>query len=78
MSQQERMTHRGFSVLVEWDDEDGLFFGDVEGLDEYTTIEVSGKTLDEARRAFVRLLDWHLDGDGVLAMEPVGAMAQSV
>ena len=56
---QQTMEYRGYTAWVEWTEEEGRYSGEV--LDTWGTIAFRGNTLEEARQAFRRILDWYLD-----------------
>jgi len=53
------MKYRGYTAWVEWVQEEGRYCGEV--MDTWGTIAFRGDTLEEARRAFWKILDWYLD-----------------
>ena len=44
------MSHRGYSAVIQYDDEDGLFFGRLAGIRD--GVGFHGQTVDELRAAF--------------------------
>ena len=61
---QHTFDYRGYTATVEWSDEDNGFVGQVEGLDEHTSIRIFAGAFPEAFEVFKELLDWYLDDDG--------------
>jgi predicted HicB family RNase H-like nuclease len=53
------MTYKGYSARVEYDDEDGLFFGRVAGIRD--GVNFHGETVTELKRAFGEAVDGYLD-----------------
>lgn len=52
------MSHKGYSARVEFDDDDGLFFGRVAGIDD--GVNFHGETVAELRAAFVEAVDGYI------------------
>src|SRR4029077_4181735 len=53
------MNHKGYAARVEYDDEDGLFFGRVAGIRD--GVNFHGETVAELRQAFHEAVDGYLD-----------------
>lgn len=54
-----RMTYKGYSARIDFDDEDGLFVGRVAGLRD--GVNFHGETVDELRAAFREAVDGYID-----------------
>lgn len=54
-----RMTYKGYSARVEFDDEDGLFVGRVAGLRD--GVNFHGETVPDLRAAFREAVDGYID-----------------
>ena len=52
------LQHRGYSARVEFDDEDGVFFGRIAGIADGVTFHAT--TVDDLRAAFVEAVDDYL------------------
>ena len=64
------MSHRGYSAVIQYDDEDGLFFGRLAGIRD--GVGFHGQTVDELRAAFheaVEDYNRHLRQDRQVAPE---------
>jgi predicted HicB family RNase H-like nuclease len=53
------LTHRGYSARVEFDAEDGLFFGTIASIND--SVGFHGSTVDELKAAFVEAVEDYLD-----------------
>jgi len=53
------MNHRGYTAHIEYDDEDGLFHGEVIDLRDVVTF--AGRSVDELRQAFHDSVDDYLE-----------------
>lgn len=53
------MTHKGYTGAVRFDDEAGIFHGEISGLRDVVTFQ--GKTVDELRDAFRESVDDYLE-----------------
>ena len=62
------MEYKGYIGRVEFDDEDGLFHGEVVNLRDVITFE--GKTVDELQQAFRDSIDDYLDFCAARGEEP--------
>ncbi|WP_430813991.1 hypothetical protein [Carboxylicivirga sp. RSCT41] len=59
------LKHRGFTGAVDWNDTDGLYYGQVKGV-EPDLVSYEGKTLEELEKDFQDALDLYLDTKGEL------------
>lgn len=55
------LRHRGFTGTVDWNDPDGLFYGQVKGI-EPDLVSYEGKTLQELETDFKEALKLYLEG----------------
>lgn len=53
------MSHKGYAARIEYDDDDGVFFGRLAGLRD--SVSFHGRTVDELRAAFVEAVDDYLE-----------------
>ncbi len=53
------MTYRGYSAVIDYDDEDGLFFGRLAGIRD--GVGFHGETVDELRAAFREAVDDYVE-----------------
>ena len=53
------MSHRGYLAVIEYDDEDGLFFGRLAGIRD--GVGFHGETVDELREAFREAVDDYIE-----------------
>ena len=53
------MSHRGYSAVIEYDDEDGLFFGRLAGIRD--GVGFHGQTVDELREAFREAVEDYIE-----------------
>ncbi|MDR2561905.1 MAG: hypothetical protein LBC63_09080 [Holophagales bacterium] len=56
------MEYRGYTAVVKWDDEYGLFDGEVLLANDKHGVHFSPYTIPEARKAFQELLDFYIEG----------------
>ncbi len=54
-----RMSYRGYSAVIEYDDEDGLFFGHLAGIRDGAGFH--GQTVDQLRQAFREAVDDYIE-----------------
>lgn len=62
------MSYKGYSARVEYDDEDGIFFGRVAGIRD--GINFHGETVEELRTAFHESIDGYLDVCARIGKDP--------
>jgi predicted RNase H-like HicB family nuclease len=55
------LKHRGFTGTVDWNDTDGLYYGQVKGI-EPDLVSYEGKTLEELEKDFKEALKLYLEG----------------
>jgi len=53
------MNYKGYSARVEFDDEDGIFFGKISGIKD--GVHFHGDTVEELRKSFRESVDGYLD-----------------
>jgi predicted HicB family RNase H-like nuclease len=53
------LSYKGYSARVEFDDEDGLFFGRVAGIND--GVHFHGETVEELRHAFREAVDGYVE-----------------
>ena len=53
------LAYEGYSARVEFDDEDGIFFGRISGIDD--GVNFHGETVRELRRAFREAVDGYVE-----------------
>jgi len=53
------LVYKGYSARVEFDDEDGLFFGRIAGIND--GVHFHGETVEELRRAFREAVDGYVE-----------------
>ncbi len=70
------MTHKGYSARVEYDDEDGLFFGRIAGIAD--GVGFHADTVEGLREAFHEAVDDYLDTCARLGREPQRAFSGQV
>lgn len=70
------MTHKGYSARIEYDDEDGIFFGRLAGIAD--VVGFHADTVDGLREAFHEAVDDYLDTCARLGREPQRAFSGQV
>ncbi len=70
------MTHKGYSARIEYDDEDGLFFGRIAGISD--GVGFHADTVEGLREAFREAVDDYLDTCARLGREPQRAFSGQV
>ena len=53
------MTYKGYSARIEYDDDDGIFFGRIAGIND--GVNFHGETVEELRAAFRESVDGYVD-----------------
>ena len=54
-----RMSYRGYTARIEYDDEDGVFFGRMAGVRD--GVNFHGDTVDDLRKAFHEAVDGYIE-----------------
>ena len=62
------MSYRGYSAVIQYDDEDGLFFGRLAGIRD--GVGFHGQTVDELRAAFREAVDDYIDTCAKIGKSP--------
>ncbi len=70
------MTHKGYSARIEYDDEDGVFFGRLAGIAD--VVGFHADTVEGLREAFREAVDDYLDTCARLGREPQRAFSGQV
>lgn len=70
------MTHKGYSARIEYDDEDGVFFGRLAGIAD--VVGFHADTVGGLREAFREAVDDYLDTCARLGREPQRAFSGQV
>lgn len=71
-----KMTYKGYTARIDYDDEDGIFFGRLAGIRD--TIGFHADTVDELRRAFHEAVDDYLETCTKLELSPQKAYSGQV
>ena len=64
------LTHKGLTARVEFDAEDGIFWGKVLGLPDQVSITFEGQTVQELRQDFENAVDFYLQECTRKGIEP--------
>lgn len=62
------LEHKGYRAQVEFDDEDGIFFGRLVGIND--SVSFHGETAPELRAAFREAVDDYVQACGRIGKEP--------
>ena len=65
------LTHKGLTARVEFDADDGIFWGKVLGLPDQISITFEGQTVAELRQDFQRAVDFYLEECVRTGVEPI-------
>jgi len=65
------LTHKGLTARVEFDADDGIFWGKVLGLPDQISITFEGLTVPELRHDFERAVDFYLEECARKGVEPI-------
>jgi predicted HicB family RNase H-like nuclease len=62
------MTHKGYSAIIQYSEEDGCFVGHIAGIQDI--VGFHGESVKELRAAFIEAVDDYLDACAITGKKP--------